>query len=413
MGIHAHFGVSIESDAYYAAFRLPETLGTLLTGGSLAVNAIIPVLLSVQHRRGEQAAWRFTNLLVTTLLVFITPAVLLCMLAAPWFVRYLLAPGFSEAATQLTVVLTRILLTELLLVAGSSVATAVLISRSQFVLPAIAIVLRNVALIVGIGVSMRFPAVGIYGPAVGAVCDSLLQIVVLVPGLLRQGFRPRVVWAPGDPDLREAVRLLIPNGLSGMVNYAGGIVDTAFASLTRVAGDVSALYNAFLLIGLPIRLLGIAIGQAALPRLATQVVAEDWRAMRRTLLRALGVALGLALLAMLALIGGGRFAIWLLFERGAFDAAAGDLTYALLVAYSTALPAAVATEILTRALIALHDTRTPLLTNLGQLAGRLALIPLLLPSVGVLSIPLAFMLTSSVEALVLGGLLRRRLRLHA
>jgi putative peptidoglycan lipid II flippase len=105
----------------------------------------------------------------------------------------------------------------------------------------------------------------------------------------------------------------------------------------------------------------------------------------------------------------GRPVIRLLFERGAFDAAAGDLTYRVLVIYSIALPAYVATEVITRGLIALRDTRTPLLTNTGQLVGRIVLIAVLIQPLGVIAIPAAFALTSTLETLALAAALWRKL----
>jgi putative peptidoglycan lipid II flippase len=130
--------------------------------------------------------------------------------------------------------------------------------------------------------------------------------------------------------------------------------------------------------------------------------------MRRTLLSALAVVLILAIPALLGLAVLGRFLIHILFEHGKFDAAAGSLTYRVLLVYVLALPAAVATEILTRGLIALRDTRTPLLTNSLQLVLRVALIALLLNRLDVVAIPLAFTLSASLETLLLAAILLPR-----
>ena len=73
-----------------------------------------------------------------------------------------------------------------------------------------------------------------------------------------------------------------------------------------------------------------------------------------------------------------------------------------MIPYAVALPAYVSTEVITRGLIALRDTRTPLLTNIVQLAGRAAIITLLLGDVGVLAMPIAFAVTASVETIALG-----------
>src|SRR6185369_13739051 len=107
------------------------------------------------------------------------------------------------------------------------------------------------------------------------------------------GLRPRLALDLSDPGLREVVRLLIPNGMAVGVGYAGFIVDTAFASKAPEAAALPAIYNAFLLVGLPIALLGQAVGQAAFPRLAAQAEAGNWTEMRKILLRSLGAAIAL------------------------------------------------------------------------------------------------------------------------
>lgn len=405
--LNARFGLGPEAAAFYAAFRLPETVTMLIAGGALT-NALVPVLLRAEHRGGPPAGHRLINLTLTALLTLFAPLCLLAALAAPAFVRYLLAPGFDPATQALTTTLTRIMLLEVLLVITESALVALLISRNQVLLPALAIALRNLTLIGGILAAFAIPGLGILGPTIGSIIDALLQLVILVPGLRQRGYRPRPRWAPSDPDLRLTARLLGPNALSGLSNYAGTIVDTAFASLTGIISTVGALFNALLLIGLPIRLLGMAIGQAALPRLAALGVSDDLQAFRALLRRTLLAASALSLLAASALIALGRPIIRLLFERGAFDAAAGDLTYQLLAIYALGLPAYVATEIATRGLVARYDTRTPLLANLVQLTARIALCAVLLQPLGPVAIPTAHTLAAAAETGLLLLVLRRR-----
>jgi putative peptidoglycan lipid II flippase len=194
------------------------------------------------------------------------------------------------------------------------------------------------------------------------------------------------------------------------VNYAGFILDTAYASRAAELAGLPAIQNAWLLVGLPIALLGQAVGQSAFPRLAGHAAVGEWRRMQRTLLRSLGAVVALAVPALLGLIVLGRLVIRILFERGKFDAAAGALTYRVLVAYTVALPAYVATEVITRALIALDDTRTPLVTNTAQIIGRALLLALLIGRIGVIAIPVAFAVTAALETLILGTVLLFKLR---
>lgn len=407
--LNARFGLGPEAAAYYAAFRLPELVSVLVAGGALS-GALVPVLLRAERERGPAHAPRVVNLALTALLAGFAPLCAAAALAAPAFVRHLLAPGFDPATQALTAALTRIMLLEVLLVISEAALVALLVSRNQVLLPALAVALRNVTLIAGVLVAIAVPGVGIYGPVVGAILDALLQIAVLVPGLRRRGYRPRLVWAPRDPDLRAAARLLWPSAVASVANYGGLVVDTAFASRAGDVAAVGALVNATLLIGLPIRLLGVGVGQALLPRAAALGLQGDLARLRGVLARTLLAACGLAALAAAALIALGRPVIALLFGRGAFDAAAVELTYAMLAVYALGLPAYVATEVASRALMARYDARTPMLTNLGQLGLRAALCAALIGPLGPAAIPAAFVISSAAEAAALLGVLRWRTR---
>jgi putative peptidoglycan lipid II flippase len=406
---NAQFGVSSQANAYYAAFRLPDTLFSLIAGGALS-SAMIPVLLNARQKDGEASGWRLISVVLTSLLLVFAIIVLAVELFAPLLVTRLLAPGFDAPTSALTVTLTRIMLIQPIILLLGSVATAVLNSRNQFLLTGLSIVSHNISLIVSILLLKFVPSLGIFGPTVGVIGGAILQVLILSPGLRGDGHSVGILFELADQRLREVVRLLIPNGLSVSVNYAGFIVDTSYATRAVDPAGLAAIYNAFLLVCLPIALLGQAIGQAAFPRLAAQAEAENWTEMRRMLLRSLGAAMGLALPAVAALLLLGRPTIRILFERGEFSSAAGDLTFSVLVAYAVALPAYVATEVITRGLISLRDTRTPLFTNSGQLILRILLISTLLPQLDVVAIPAAFAISSTIETLMLALVLFLKLR---
>ena len=406
---NAQFGVSPQANAYYAAFRLPDTLFSLIAGGALS-SAVIPVLLNARQKEGEGSGWRLISAVLTSLLLVFAVIILAVEIFTPTLVTRVLAPGFDAPTAALTVALTRIMLIQPIILLLGSVATAVLNSRNQFLLTGLSIVSHNVTLILSILALKFFPQMGIYAPTAGVVAGAVLQTLILAPGLRGDGFGVGLLFDFANQHLREVVRLLIPNGLSVGVNYAGFIVDTAFATRATDPAGLAAIYNAFLLVGLPIALLGQAIGQATFPRLAAQAEAGNWTEMRKILWRSLGAAIGLAIPAVIALLLLGRPVIRVLFEHGEFTSAAGDLTFRVLVAYAVALPAYVATEVITRGLISLRDTRTPLLTNSCQLVLRIVLISILLNSLGAVAIPAAFAISCTLETLALAGVLFLKLR---
>lgn len=406
---NAQFGAGADASAFYAAVRLPDALFSLIAGGALS-SAMIPVLLSAVREDGAPAAGRLASLVLNTLLgAFVVLIAAGEVFTAP-FVTHVLAPGFDAQTSETTVALTRVMLLQPLILAAGSVATAVLNSQSRFQLTGLSIAAHNVGLIAGVLATRAHPALGIYGPAFGVLLGALLQAAILLPALAGGSYRYRPAWDPADARLRATIALLIPNGLAVGVAYTGFIVDTSFASRAANPAALPAIQNAFMLVGLPIALLGQAVGQSAFPRLAAFAAESDWRSLRRTLERALGAVAVLAILGSGCLVVLGRPAIRILFEHGRFGGPAGQLTYEVLVVYAVGLPAYVVVEVLARTLIALRDTRTPLFTNTGQVAGRAVIMAVLLGSRGTLAIPLAFVATATLEALALGAVVAVRLR---
>lgn len=405
--LNRQFGADETAGAYYAAARLPETLFTLVAGGALS-SAFIPVLVSTRRGDGAAAAWRLTSLVLNTLVLTLTVLTVLGELLAPFAVRTLLVPGYSDAGKSDATALTRIMLLQPVVLAIGSVVTALLNSRNRFLLPALAFTSHNVGVIGGIGASMIWPSVGIYGPAWGTVAGSVLQVGLMLPGLRGDDLHYRPILDFRDAHLRDVLRLLLPNGLGLAVGFGSSIVDSSFASRLDNDAALPALHNAWLLVGLPVTLAGTAVGQAAFPRLAAHAAAGDIARMRWTLLRILGTAMALALPALIGLVALGAPAIDILFVHGRFHADDGDLTYKALLGYVVGLPAFVATELASRGLLALRDARTPFLTNCCQLVLRIVLCAALVGPFGLVGITLSSTLAAAAETAILLLVLRRR-----
>ena len=410
---NALFGTGLQANAYYAASRLPDTLFDLVAGGALT-HAFIPVFLSYEKDRGQREAWRLASLVFNVLLVTLTALVLVSEFVAPAFVSRLLVPGYPPAQQALTAALTRVMLIQPLILGLGTVVTAILNSKRQFFLPALSLAIYNVGLIGGLFLSLAIPGIGIYGPTYGVLAAAVLQVLVMVPALVKQGVRYTFIWDLRHPGLRQVLRLLIPNTLSVAIASTGFIVDTAFISYLPDKASLAAERNAYMIYALPLALLGLAIGQAALPQLSALAASGHYVRLRITIVKLMGGALSLSLIASLMLYLLGKPAIRLLFQHGAFGKHSSALTGTALLGYSFALPAAIAASLLVLSFYALKDARTPLLTNILALATRWSLIVLLLRlltgSHMILAIPLAAAGVGIVETVVLGSLLFVRLR---
>lgn len=410
---NALFGTSDAANAYYAAFRLPDFLFNLIAGGALA-NAFVPVFVSFDKDNGRQAAWRLTSLVFNIMLVGLTFIVLVGEFLAPVFVTHILVPGYPASEQNLTASLTRIMLIQPLIMGLGTVATAVLSSKRQFLLPAIAIAIYNIGLIGGLICTLLFPSIGIYGPTYGVLLASCCHVAIQVPGLVKEGLRYSWVWDLRDAGLRQVLNLLGPNALIVILGSAAFIADTAFASYLPDQASLSAQHNAYMLYFVPVALLAQAIAQAALPQLSSLAARGTYWRLKSLAKRIIGAALLLGIPTTLLLCFLGKPAIHLLFQHGAFKQHATELTSLALIGYAVGLPGVIAGDLIARTFFALKDARVPLFTNAFNFAAHIGLIIYLTSMFSgqnaILAIPLATAGSATAEAILLAGLLFLRFR---
>ena len=231
-------------------------------------------------------------------------------------------------------------------------------ANQHFLLPALAPVLYNVGIL--LGVIVLAPRLGVWGPAIGVVIGALLHLLIQVPGLIKYGARwtPWLGWR--DPGLRRVIRLMLPRiaGL-GVVQLAA-LVTTSLAS-TLSAGSVTALNYGWRVMQLPETLIATAIATAAFPTLSEFAARGQFDQLRATLSSTLRAILSLTLPATIVLLILGRPFVQVMFERGLFTSQATDLVTWAVQGYALGLIAQSLLEVCARTFYAQQDTRTPLL----------------------------------------------------
>jgi putative peptidoglycan lipid II flippase len=141
--IYAQFGQNELTDAYNAAFSIPDFLYMILVGGALS-SAFIPVFSGYLAKDNEQEAWQVASILFNSIIVLLTAGLTLGLIYTPFLIR-LLVPGFDLATVELTVMLTRIMFAQTVFMVLSGISVAILNSYKHFLAPAIGSVLYNLA----------------------------------------------------------------------------------------------------------------------------------------------------------------------------------------------------------------------------------------------------------------------------
>jgi putative peptidoglycan lipid II flippase len=411
-----YFGAGFATDAFNAAFRIPNLLRDLFAEGAMS-SAFVPTFTSVREKEGDDAAWRLASRTITVLAVILGVFTLLLLVGAPWILR-VYTPGVAPDKLALAATMTRILSPFLLFVALAALAMGVLNTLRVFFLPALAPAWFNVACIAGMIVlpTVLVPAGldPILSLAIGAMAGGILQFAVQLPAMRRRGFRFRWEFAPRDPGVVRIGSLMLPATFGLAATQINLLVDTSLASQFG-DGPISWLQCAFRLIQLPIGLFGVAIATANLTRVSRDQARGDHEAMRRNLGGAIRAAALLTLPATAGLVALREPIIRVLFEHGKFDARATTATGAALLCYALGLHAYAVTKIQVPVFYALGETRVPVISSAisvgAKIAANFALIALL-PHLG-LDPFLALALTTSLAAWLNLGLLgwgsRRRL----
>jgi putative peptidoglycan lipid II flippase len=429
MVIGRQFGIGAELDAYYAGFKLPDLLFTVVAGGALAT-AFIPLFVDYVAARDRQGAWLFAAAVANWAVAITAALAVLAAVIAPWLVRDVIAPGFTPEMQAETASVMRLVLISTIIFAVSSVLGSALQGFKSFFWPAIGPVVYPLGVIAG--ALWLAPTWGIRGLAAGAVIGSLLHLVTKIPGLVRHGFH---WWAslhaaepaldggavpPADPShlptggqssrgpLGRLVVLMVPRVLDLGVFHLTLLVTTNLASRLG-AGSVSALEWGWDAMQLPETIIGTAFGLVALPTMAELGSRGDLSGLRHTLAESIRTVLALTIPVAIGLILLGHPLIQALYQRGTFDAAATDAVFVALRFFALGLPAHAALELAARAYFAQKDTLTPLFIAVGSAAANILLGIILMQWLGYGGLALANSIAVSGEVLVLLAVLRRRL----
>jgi putative peptidoglycan lipid II flippase len=404
------FGTSPELGAYWVAFRLPDLIFLVLAGATLG-SAFIPTFARYIAQRDEDEAWRLASSVLNLVAAVTAVLVVVAVVLAPWIVAAM-APGLGEDVGRqdelhgLATELTRIMLVSPFLFAVSAMVTGILNARQHFFLTALAPMFYNLSIILA-AVFLADP-MGVRGLAVGVVAGSALHLTVQLPGVFTVGMRYRLEARWRDPGVREVVRLMLPRVAGLAAAQANFIVATFFASQL---GDetISALNYAWLLAMMPMALFGVSIATAVFPTMAHQAATDSIDHLQSTLYSSLRYILFLIVPASVGLILLREPLVSLLLQRGAFTAAATDITASALLFYSIGLFAHSGLEILSRGFYALRDTRTPVALAVLSMVLNLLFSLALKGPLEQDGLALAMSLATAIEATLLFFILARRL----
>ncbi len=313
VAITSRFGAGAEMDAYVVASGLPILVALSLAG--TIESSVIPLYAQLRTQRSTEQT---TAIFSTLLTLFLVGAAFLTMVLLIFRrqILFVTAPALDAYSMGVAVQIAPIIFPVLLLMVAISFLECILNTEGQFGWPAYAGVC--VPLATALLVLVAASRLGVAAIAVGTLVGVGLQLAALIYRM-RQAhitYRPNLNWR--RPEVGLVFAAASPALLGALVNQASPLVDQIFAS-SLSAGSISALNYALRLAGLPVSIIFMTVGRAALPYLARQAAARDMPSFKRTLrLYLWAVGLATAGLSVLLLILA-HLLVRILYQRGAFS----------------------------------------------------------------------------------------------
>ena len=398
-------GASWQADAFFVAFRLPNTFRRLFGEGAFSAG-FVP--LYAQRLQGENGAAEAKHFSEEVLAVFVPTLIIFTLVFEIIMGPFVfLISGYEGEKLSLATFLTQLTFPYLLLISLVSLFSGILNSLTRFTAAAFAPALLNLAMLTAL----------IFVPVGGTTTAIALSIAVTLGGVLQLGLliaackragivlklrRPRMT-----PGVRQFVRVVIPATLGAGVYQISAFIDTFF--LARIGtGSLSYFNYADRLNQLPLGVIGAALGTAILPQVSKHVGANEPDQAARVQGQATELAMLLCLPAALALaVSAGPLAS-ALFQGGRFtaeDAALTGLTLSIIV---LGLPAYVLVKVLTPGFYARQDTATPVKIACVVLVATVVLNFALIPPFGIAGLASAIAICSWLNCLMLYIVLHRR-----
>lgn len=255
------------TDAFFAAFKIPDFFFVTIAAGALGV-AFIPFLADRLEKGDHKGAWRITASLLNLLWILTFMIGVLIFIFARPLVENLVAPGLTPEQLDNAVLIMRLISLNPLFFTIAGILMSVQQTVGRFFFYAIAPLFYSLAIIVSIFVFRN--NIGIVGLGIGAAVGAALQLVVAIIGMWGTKFRYSTMIAWEDKFFRGVLRQLPPRSVDQGIDAINSIVETNFAARLG-EGRISYYENAYVIHTTPILLIGTGIATAAFPKLSERL----------------------------------------------------------------------------------------------------------------------------------------------
>ncbi len=398
-------GASIFADAFFVAFRLPNTFRRLFSEGTFNA-AFIPSYTSARIENKKKGK-KFADDILGSLLLILILIVTIVEIFTPYLV-YIIAPGFLENDIKfsLAVELTRITFPFLLFVSLSSFFSGILNSNDKFGAAAAAPIILNIILILSLIISYKFNLNFTKQLSFGVTLAGILQFIFLFFVTLKF-YKPTLTFKmKADNKVKRFFKKLMPSIFSSGVTQINILIGTIIASFET--GAVSYLYYADRIYQINLAIAGIAVGTVSLPVLSKAFKNKNFKKLSNIQSKSFELSLLLSVPASFGLIIASEEIVNALFGYGSFNKEDVQSTADALKYFAYGVPAFALVKILSNFFFARDNTKIPFYISIAMVTINLSISLSLFSNFGFIIIPIATSIATWIGVLFYLYLLNRK-----
>ena len=391
-------GTGMLADAFFVAFRIPNTFRRLFAEGTF--NAAFVPSYSSEINKGKKQSNKFANDIFNLLFLGLLFLTIIIEIFMPVFVS-IIAPGFVNDLEKMTVAinLTRITFPFLFFICLASFFSAILNSHNKFAAAAAAPIILNITLILVLIFSKSLGDQLVYYLSYGVSLAGLLQLMFLYKYVSKHYALKFNFKLKASNKVKFFFKKLLPSIFSSGVTQINILIGTIIASFQ--ASAVSYLYYADRIYQINLAIAGIAIGVVILPQLSKHIQSRKKNKILLIQNKALELSLFLSLPATIALIVGSEEIISALFGYGSFDENSVNNSSLALYYFALGLPAFALIKVFSSFFFAHHNTKTPFYISLVSVILNILISIYYFKDVGFIIIPIATTISSWFNSMIL------------
>jgi len=398
-------GTGMLADAFFVAFRIPNTFRRLFAEGTF--NAAFVPSYSSEIIKGKKQSNKFANNIFNLLFIGLLFLTIIIEIFMPAFVS-IIAPGFigNIEKMDIAISLTRITLPFLFFICLASFFSAILNSHNKFAAAAAAPIILNIVLILVLFFSKFLGDQLVYYLSYGVSLAGFLQLIFLYKFVSKYYSIKVSFKLKTSNKVKFFFKKLLPSIFSSGVTQINILIGTIIASFQ--ASAVSYLYYADRIYQINLAIAGIAIGVVILPQLSKHIQSRKKNKILLIQNKALELSFFLSLPASIALIIGSEQIVSALFGYGSFNENSVSNSSLALYYFALGLPAFALIKVFSSFFFANHDTKTPFYISLISVALNILISIYYFSEIGFVIIPIATTISSWVNSILLFLFLKNR-----